>query len=313
MPAHKEPDFTALPGSYFIVTNILNIGLFYLNVYFLYPQYMNSRKWWIYLFSLLIAAGSLFFIKILYIQEGFPAIRVDGVTRRFAFFSTLVFVLISFIYRVLLNNARRERQLKEIQATQLMTELKFLRSQVSPHFLFNVLTNLVSLARTRSDQLEPSLIMLADLMRYMLYNSGEKKVTLTEEVQYLKSYIQLQQLRFGNDVTIAADFEIDPGQDHWTIEPMLLIPFVENAFKHGVGWIEQPAISICLKLTGSTLDLAVQNRFNENENEAGKDPASGIGLVNVQARLKLLYPGKHTLSLAKENDLYFVHLTIDLT
>jgi len=310
VPAHKETDFTALPGGFFIATNLMNIGLFYGNAFFLYPRYMNRRKWWIYLPSVLAAVIGLFFIKILIIQKGFPTILIDMNTKRFAFFSSLAFVLLSIIYRVLVDNTKREKKLKEIQAAQFTTELKFLRSQVNPHFLFNVLTNLVSLARTGSRQLEPSLIMLAGLMRYMLYDSGEKKVAIADELQYLKSYIQLQQLRFGEDVTIVTNFEIDERQQLLTIEPMLLIPFVENAFKHGVGWIDKPAISIDLSVIDGLLKLTIQNKFNEQE--YSKDPHTGIGLPNVQTRLKLLYPRKHTLSLDKGNDSYFVHLTIDL-
>jgi two-component system, LytTR family, sensor kinase len=311
IPPHKEVDFTSLPGAFFWAVNISGIGLFYLNAFFLYPRFMNRRHWWIYLFTIPAILGLLYFIKIAIIKEAFPAIPLDGNTCRFAFFTAVPFILASIIYRVVLDNAGREKKLKEIRANQLTTELKFLRSQVSPHFLFNVLTNLVSLARTGSDQLEPSLIRLADLMRYMLYESSEKKVTIAGELQYLKSYIQLQQLRFGGDVIIVTNFEMDEEQERMVIEPMLLIPFVENAFKHGIGWIEKPAITINIKLMDGVLDLTVQNRFNEHEKS--KDLHSGIGLANVQTRLNLLYPGKHSLSQQKIADSYYVHLTIDLT
>jgi LytS/YehU family sensor histidine kinase len=112
---------------------------------------------------------------------------------------------VSAIYRIILNRIHYEKKSKERQAAQLSTELKFLRSQISPHFLFNVLNNLVSMARQKSDQLEPSLIRLSGLMRYMLYESDGKKVPLTQEVDYLKSYIELQKLRFEEDVQITTD------------------------------------------------------------------------------------------------------------
>jgi sensor histidine kinase YesM len=322
IPPHKEVDFTNLPGSIFFGMNLLNIGLFYLNAYFFYPRLMNKRQWWLYVILATGSLGLLFLFKITVIRNWFAAIPLDSNTWRFAFFSTFVFLIASIIYRAILGNIRRNKELREIQSEKLMTELKFLRSQISPHFLFNVLTNLVSLARTGSKKLEPSLIMLADLMRYMLYESAEKKVTMDSELRYLKSYIQLQQLRFGDDVQIVTDYEIADRQDLLAIEPMLLIPFVENAFKHGVGWIEKPAIGIRLSLSGGILDLLVHNKFNDQEDS--KDPNSGIGLTNVQTRLQLMYPGKHTLSLQKiaappapttspGDNTYSVHLTIDLT
>jgi|UPI00040B4179 hypothetical protein len=313
VPAHATNDFSRLPVGYFVFTNLLNAGLFYANAYYLYPRYCNRKKWWLWLITVVLLTWLLFQLKIIIIQTGFPAIDIDASTWRFAFFSTTVFLLLSIIFRFALDNWQREKKLKEIQALQLDTELKFLRSQVNPHFLFNVLTNLVSLARTRSEQLEPSLILLADLMRYMLYNPEGMKQPLIKEIQYLESYIRLQELRFGNDVTITTDLDIDKKQDHLAIEPMLLIPFVENAFKHGVGWIdgiEKPAISICLRTREHLLEFTVQNQVSEQDST--KDLQSGIGLTNVQSRLDLLYPNKHTLIIKKEIHSYFVHLIIDL-
>lgn len=310
IPPHQEMDFTNLPGYVFFGMNLLNIGLFYLVANIIYPRYMNRKMWW--LFALL--AGSalvvVYLIKMAVIRFGFPDIPRDFNTIRFAFFSTFLFLVAAIIYQAIRDNIRRNRELREAREAQLITELKFLRSQVSPHFLFNVLTNLVSLARSGSKQLEPSLIMLSDLMRYMLYDSAEKKVTIAGEMQYLKSYIELQKLRFGDDVNIEADFDIDDQQEHLAIEPMLLIPFVENAFKHGVGWIDKPAISIHLSLSQGILGLSVRNRYNEQERSG--DPHSGIGLANVQSRLNLMYPGRHLLSRQRIDDSYFVHLSLEL-
>src|SRR6202035_1281545 len=128
---------------------------------------------------------------------------------RFILVPSIGIFVISCIYRIILDRIRFEKEQKERQASQLATELKFLRSQISPHFLFNVLTNLVSLARKRSDKLEPSLIMLSDLMRYMLYDTQGKKVELGTEIEYLNSYVELQQLRFGNDVEITNNIGVD--------------------------------------------------------------------------------------------------------
>ncbi len=199
---------------------------------------------------------------------------------------------------------------KEKLAQQLATELKFLRAQISPHFLFNVLTNLMALARKQSDQLEPALIRLSDLMRYMLYNSQAKKVALQQEIEYLNSYIQLQKLRFGNDIPIITHITRPVSLQDYRIEPMLLIPFVENAFKHGIE-SEDPAIQIKLIVENQVLEFEVQNRF-------GIEPAdyleehSGIGLSNVQSRLHMLYPGRHRLTIAQADGVFSVTLSLPL-
>lgn len=188
-------------------------------------------------------------------------------------------------------------------------KLKFLRSQISPHFIFNVLTNLVSLARKRSEKLEPQLIKLSELMRYILYESDEKKVTLSKELDYLKSYIDLQEMRFGEDVTIDLDVKVPDAELGRNIEPMLLIPFVENAFKHGIG-IDQPFIEIHLESYDGILKFEVRNKFNAEEET--KDASSGIGVENVRSRLVLLYPKEHSLVIKKEKNVFTIHLTLKL-
>lgn len=175
--------------------------------------------------------------------------------------------------------------------------------------MFNILNNMVALARKKSDLLEPSLIKLSQLLRYMLYETHQK-VSLEREVEYLQSYIDLQQQRFGKTVEVKASFDIDQGSR--SIEPMLLIPFVENAFKHGAVMIEEPVIDIHLETKGNRLLFTVRNKFRP-EGEEIKDEASGIGLVNVERRLKLLYPGKHSLQVRKEDPWFDVQLQIDLS
>lgn len=191
----------------------------------------------------------------------------------------------------------------------LKTELAFLKSQVSPHFMFNVLNNMVALARKGSDQLEPSLIKLSSLLRYMLYESDQETVPLQKEMDYLNSYIDLQRQRFGRKVSIDVDFsEVDSSYE---IPAMLLIPFVENAFKHGTGFIKDPQISIRLKTNNGLLDLEVRNKYSTDDLEV-KDKASGIGLPNTIRRLNLLYGNKQELSISKENGWFNVSLKIQL-
>lgn len=234
------------------------------------------------------------------------------VARASAFFNLSAFLLtvtISIIYRLFVDNARREKLVQEKQEESLKTELSFLRSQISPHFIFNVLNNIVALARMKSDQLEPTVMKLSSLMQYMLYETDEEKVTLKTEAEYLQSYIDLQKQRFGRKVKV--NVETDISDENTFIEPMLLIPFVENAFKHGVGMIENPEINIKLAATGRSLDFTVQNKFADKSVEV-KDKTSGIGLPNVTRRLNLLYPMQHDLMITKNDNWFSASLKLNL-
>jgi two-component system LytT family sensor kinase len=206
----------------------------------------------------------------------------------------------SVLYRIFKDKSKADIQNRQKQEENLKTELSFLRSQVSPHFLFNVLNNITALARKKSDELEPTVIKLSSLMRYMLYEANEEKVLLKTELEYLSSYIELQRQRFGDKVAIHVQMD-DIKRNTVRIEPMLLIPFVENAFKHGTGFIYQPLIDIQLSVQDDHLVFKVKNKCSSNEAEL-KDTASGIGLQNVSRRLSLLYGKVHTLEIYKETD-----------
>jgi two-component system LytT family sensor kinase len=143
----------------------------------------------------------------------------------------------------------------------------------------------------------------------MLYETDEDKVLLEKEIEYLKSYIELQSQRFGRNVDINAGFE--PITDGFIIEPMLLIPFVENAFKHGTGLVNKAQIDIRLRMENATLHFQVRNRYNETDNWE-KDKTSGIGLTNVKRRLNLLYPNSHSLQISKEDGWFSVLLQLNL-
>lgn len=298
------------PGSFFTIANIYNVSLFYLNAFVLYPLLFNKRRWWAYV---LVAAGIVigsFYLKLFVAKHWYPQVILDRWAYFFLFFPAPVFIVLSTIYKLVIDKIEQEKKQKEIVAEQLAIKLKFLRSQINPHFIFNVLANLVSLARKKSEQMESALIMLSDLMRYMLYESDEKKVTLLTEAGYLKSYIELQKLRFGDDVLIKVNIDLPQNQLQYGIEPMLLIPFVENTFKHGMD-VDEPLITMQLGIKNGILEFDVKNKFSVNSNES-KDPSSGIGLENVQSRLELLYPKEHILTITKENKLFHVHLTLQL-
>ena len=301
-----------LPLNYFIVGDFLHIGVFYLNAFYLWPHYVNRQRYEAYLLRVVLMIGAAFELKLIIQRLFFPEVLKEYLNVKFLLMPTIAIFVISCIYRIILDRIRFERQQKERQAAQLATELKFLRSQISPHFLFNVLTNLVSLARKRSDKLEPSLIMLSDLMRYMLYDTQGKKVTLGTEIEYLKNYVELQRLRFGSDVAVTSAIEVGERDLTHTIEPMLLIPFVENAFKHGVGYLEAPRIDMQLRVDKNRMHFEVQNTTADTDASDGNDENSGLGLNNVVTRLRLLYPDHHTLTIRNEENLFHIILTLQL-
>jgi hypothetical protein len=296
-----------LPGFYFTLSGIIHILIFYANAFFLYPQFLNRAYWWVYIVSAILLILFSVRAKFYILEWWFPHASQD--TRSHVLFPSVLIFIISVFYSIVVDKIRSEKLQKENEAMQLGMELKFLRSQISPHFLFNILTNFVSLARKKSDHLETSLLMLSGLMRYMLYDAG-KKISLQQEVEYLESYIALQKLRFGREVKIVFNIVLSQ-EETCNIEPMLLIPFVENAFKHGAGYVDHPLIDINLVVREGVLVFQVKNKF-DRETDTSKDDSSGIGLRNVRARLTLLYPARHDLVIHTNESLFSINLTLKL-
>lgn len=290
------------------VTNIFRAGIFYLNAMFLVPLLLYNKKYLLYFLSLV----ALFFIMMLFHGALFPLL----IERKFNFLISSVHNVIAFIitiavsiaYKTITDKAREDEMANERQKENLKTELSFLRSQISPHFIFNVLNNIVALVRMKSEDLEPTIMKLSTLMQYMLYET-DKKVVLHEETQYLQDYIDLQKQRFGDFVQITTTFDVP--STRFIIEPMLLISFVENAFKHGLGLIQDPLIIINLHCNHNKLYFNVQNKYNEEDNNP-KDKTPGIGLSNVRRRLSLLYPGKHHLVIRKSGGYFYISLELEL-
>ncbi len=291
--------------------NFIRLIFFYVNAYILVPELAYKKR---YLEYALVIIGifllSMVFDKFIFellIDRGSHSIWNFFVFNIFPY--SFVFVA-STAYKMIMDKMKEESILKERETEQLKTELSFLRSQVSPHFMFNVLNNMVALARKKSDALEPSLIKLSSLLRYMLYETGEDKVPLEKELQYLQSYIDLQQQRFGKKIEIITDLQL-PSVQVYYIEPMLLIPFVENAFKHGSGMMEDARIEISLRVHAGILEFIVKNRYQEYSMET-KDKTSGIGLNNVRRRLDLLYPKQHSLHINESDGWFTILLTLNL-
>jgi two-component system, LytTR family, sensor kinase len=304
---HYEREFLYLN----LFTNFLWIAPFYLNAYLLTPRLFYRKKYIAY-----VAVLAVLFLAILGVH-GFLFMEVFGIPHfswwRGAFFNLPTFLLaiaISTVFRLVKDRMAADRMAQQKQEENLKTELSFLRSQINPHFIFNILNNLVALERMKSDELGPTILKLSSLMQYMLYETDEDKVSLSMEVEYLQSYIDLQRQRFGEKVPICVSLK-PPAEGYFEIEPMLLIPFVENAFKHGVGLIDKPAIFVDLHVGTGVLYFSVKNKYNPVAGEI-KDKGSGIGLTNVSRRLNLLYGQQHKLKIVRDQEWFTVSLEIKL-
>ncbi|MFN3588928.1 MAG: sensor histidine kinase [Spirosomataceae bacterium] len=285
-----------------------SVSLFYINSEILIPNYFKKKKNLHYFGILSVVIGLFIIVRVI------MRINITGsssLTYYFYFNALLPYLLIfslSTSYRFFTDYQKEQELIRSKENERLRSELSFLRSQISPHFMFNLMNSMVSLARKKSDILEPSLIKMSELLRYMLYEKDDSKIAVEKEIQYLDNYIALQQLRFGKKIAI--QFDHSTCQDNHLIEPMLLIPFVENAFKHGTGLVKAPFIEIVISSQPCCLYFKVINKVS-TETTDSKDTSSGIGLANVRRRLDLLYPNAHTLDTRIENDLYISELHLN--
>jgi sensor histidine kinase YesM len=204
-------------------------------------------------------------------------------------------------------------QTANITATQSQTELHILQEQLSPHFLFNTLNNLYGISLSQHEKIPALLLKLSELLRYSVYDAKESYVLLKDEIAYLHNYIEFEQIRIGEKLNLTVEID-DVGTSKVRIAPMLLIVFLENAFKHSKNTIESKIyIYIGLKVWGSSILFSVKNSYNTSARRAESfQGSSGLGLVNVRKRLELLYPNGHDLKIEDEIDFYTVMLRVNV-
>ncbi|WP_259070414.1 sensor histidine kinase [Mucilaginibacter sp. X4EP1] len=246
--------------------------------------------------------------------------HINAQTTAFAFAgngpsNTILFVFIivfglSIAYFFLKEWARTEQFRSQLEAVQLDTEIKFLKSQVNPHFLFNTLNNLFSMAQQKgNDDLADGISKLSGMMRYMIYESNEEYVPLKKEIEYLDNCILLNKLRYADD-EVKVLFNFPQQTEGVLIAPMLFIPFVENAFKHGVAIGQSSQIDISIAVANKQLIFTCENTIYTVKKM--DDEKSGIGLENVKRRLELVYPRKHQLVIKDSDGKFAVELKINL-
>jgi LytS/YehU family sensor histidine kinase len=204
-------------------------------------------------------------------------------------------------------------QMKGLQTAlgQSEADLQFLKAQINPHFLFNALNTIYGTAlQEDAGRTAEGVQRLGDMMRFMLHENHLQRIPMSKEIDYLKNYIALQELRTEASETIHIETIIDEACPDFSIAPMLLIPFVENAFKHGISLREQSWIRLRLHCEGQRIQYEVRNSIHSRKEDDPEKGKSGIGLKNVLHRLKLLYPDRHEFYMHQDEKEFFVQLTI---
>ncbi|MDB5013609.1 MAG: hypothetical protein JWQ25_1811 [Daejeonella sp.] len=299
-----------------IYFGVVNIGIFYINYLFILPRFLNQKRYtdcaiWIMILIFGVAIfkfGIALVFKDLVLARGIQ----KGVYLSFldyflgAVIINCFFVFLSTGFRFMVDWFTNEKIHTALQNEKLTAELAFLKSQINPHFLFNSLNNIYSLAYQKSDQTPEAILKLSEIMRYMLYESNDNKVGLDKEIRYLENYIELQKLRFKNSASVVLSVEGDPHNKY--IMPLILISFVENAFKHGIATDPENPIRIAIKIDPGKLYFSTHNLKNNHN----KDQTVGIGLANVKRRLDLFYKNQYRLEIENGSSLFSCDLYLDL-
>ena len=296
---------------YTAIFHIPIVLIVYLNLQVLFPLLLERGRYFLYgIFILIVAAlGSGFYIILFdswidYIFSGYYFIAYYSFWDISLYF--IIYIFITSLFRL----ARGWFRLQEIEKEKTISELKALKSQVNPHFLFNSLNSIYSLARKNSQNVPQKIVQLSDLMRHIIYESDVDFIPLEKEVEMVKNYIELQNLRTVEKDKI--NLEIIGEIAGRKIAPLIFLPFVENSFKHGLkGSTKNIFVDIKIEVSGSILNFEI-------DNSKGKTAATinskykGIGIKNVRKRLELIYPNLHSLKISNNENTFKVLLQVQL-
>ncbi len=292
--------------------NFCLIAFFYAHHYYIFDRFVATKQYGTYILVLVLCFVAIFYgshIFKRFVFESLPFMMRPVSFREFvrAINWYLLILAVDLGVKLLMQLKQTEQRAREVENAQLRTELSFLHAQINPHFLFNSLNTIYSLALKKSDSAPAAVLKLSHLLRYVIDDANRESVPLEQEVSYLNNYIDLQKLRSTSSLVI--NFTVTGNINSTQIAPLLLLPFVENAFKYGISNQEVSPIDITLEKTVSTLVFSVQNK----KFEQGEKDSTGIGINNVKRRLQLLYPDKHKLQIDDEPNTYFIKLTIQFT
>ncbi len=295
---------------------IFMMAISYLNYFIFLPRFLKHRNLGRYLLEFSVPFGltmyGLLWLK-RYIIDACTFSTPWMYSQKFAvnvILSSLLIVLFVGMLKFAEDWFELEKKKKEIENERLISELRFLKAQINPHFLFNTLNNLYYLAFTQSPNTTEVIAKLSQMMRYMMYDSNHPRVPLSKEIEYMQNYISLEKLRLSTDVPIL--FEVHGNVEGAMITPLIFITFLENAFKHGVSNTAHNAwVKVAIDISGKACVYTVENS-KITENDKTVIQKSGIGLLNVKRRLDLSYPDNYELIVQDLNDRYVVELKMNL-
>jgi len=297
-----------------VVRITLLIALAWVNIHWLIPFYLLRKNYGAYFWLVFLLIIGYLLIQSLYDTYLYGFVLGPGRNREltssliYNFTHTSLYLLLTVALKFSIDWYEQKKLLQEAQVEKLQAEVNYLRSQVNPHFLLNALNNLYALTIKKSDNAPHIVLKLSELMEYMLYESNEAFVPLEKEIKYLSNYLELEKIRQGNEADIR--MTVEGSADNCRIPPFLLLPLVENAFKHGISRAVQHAYMHITIRIDKDMEVAVVNSKGTLKQQ-GKE--GGIGLVNLKRRLALLYPGKHELRINDQPDKYQALLKIDLS
>ncbi len=319
-----ENDYFDFSQIHKVWTNIpLIIGAVYLNLYVLMPRYLYPKKYTTYILSLLALVLVWAFVTRFIGYQFWLAWDKENAPGRYLMepktfivplriarnaFRLYPILALTMLIKVLRNSYGKEKLLRVAESERHKAEVTNLRAQIHPHFFFNTLSSLYSLTLQKSDKAPDVVMRMSGLMRYMLYETNVNLVFLDEEISQLKNFIAIEELRFGDRIDFSFQYSGDIEKKR--ISPLILLPFVENAFKHSlVNEVNTAWITIDLKVSGEQLFFTVENSMSKPMLLSSRN---GIGLSNVRKRLSLSYPNRHELVIRHDNDIFSVHLKLQL-
>lgn len=305
-----------------LVVNLTEIisfaSSFYITLLILIPKFYERNHYIRYVLSLIVLI--VFFaivrssVENLHIESWLMG-RVVIKERLFVakIISSLIIVGTSHLYYSVRRSILSQNRESELQKAKLQAEINVLKAKIDPHFLFNTLGNIHSLAFMNSTQTADMLMKLSELMRYMLYESDEKQVSMKKEIEFIENYIELQQMRLQNKQNVTLNFQ---GKTNAVrVSPLLFISFIENAFKHSNIYTDG-FITIDFRIDSKKIEFEIKNSFKLDKllkNKADKsEKYSGFGLENTKNRLNLLYPNAYELKIEQKNDIFIVNLNLKL-
>lgn len=286
--------------------------LFYLNTFWLIPLFYRRRSLARYLGMLAVAVTFCVGIELLILY--FSGQMFDGLYMRLISIIYGFYLAVSIAYGTIRQQLKLDRRQQSLVREKLSAELQLMRSQINPHFLFNALNNLLAIAE-RHDQSDISegISRLSHLLRFIIYDTQSDFIALEQEVEFIRDYIRLNGLRYSKEDPVEVRFDVNGAMNDKKIAPALLVPFVENAFKHGLDADKNSFVRMALDINDNDLTFSITNSIHEQQREAMPGQYSGVGLENVRKRLKLIYAHRHTLEVGEETGLFKVTLKLKLS